>query len=588
MKKKGSVVLTAFFAVLCVTLSFFAPVRCAVASEENSEEEQMQETETETETETQLPDSYFLPIESNEVKGWPQGPQVEAEAAVVMDVSSGTFLYSKNMTAKEYPASITKIMTALVAIENGNLDKKIKCSEHAVYSIEAESSHCGLQPGEKLTLRQALYALMLESANDAANSIAERVGGTIEAFVQMMNDKAKELGCVNTHFTNPHGLHDEDHYTCAYDMALITRAAFANETLAEIAGTVEYSIPKTNKVKEVRYFLNHHKMLSSEEYLYEGCIGGKTGFTSDALNTLVTVAQRDGRRLISVVLKTNGATKTYEESTALLDYGYDQFVCETMQIQDAQLTRAALINMDFQGRTALLEPDVLREPVVTTAKSTEISIPKDGKKKAVKVTYLSDGTLQYTYRGWNVGSASIQFQKPGASLSVSTVSQKITESVPSEKLLQTEAEPEEAKGDWLEKARTAWSGAMEWIYDHDIMAAIVVFILILALLPILMIAYVRNRSSQMIRKERRREREARIRREEEIDSKSVQEIEAEIRGELEKERLKREREEARRLEAQKEEQTIAEAEEVIEKYQKAHRSEETAVQQEKSKGEESV
>lgn len=586
MKKKGSVVLTAFFAALCVTLSFFAPVRYAMASEENFEEEQMQETETETET--QLPDSYFLPIESNEVKGWPQGPQVEAEAAVVMDVSSGAFLYSKNMTAKEYPASITKIMTALVAIEHGDLDKKIKCSEHAVYSIEAESSHCGLQPGEKLTLRQALYALMLESANDAANSIAERVGGTIEAFVQMMNDKAKELGCVNTHFTNPHGLHDEDHYTCAYDMALITRAAFANETLAEIAGTVEYSIPKTNKVKEVRYFLNHHKMLSSEEYLYEGCIGGKTGFTSDALNTLVTVAQRDGRRLISVVLKTNGATKTYEESTALLDYGYDQFVCETMQIQDAQLTRAALINMDFQGRMALLEPDVLREPVVKTAKSTEVSIPKDGKKKAVKVTYLSDGTLQYTYRGWNVGSASIQFQKPGASLPVSTVSQKITESVPSEELLQTEAEPEETKGDWLEKARTAWSGAMEWIYDHDIMAAVVVFILILALLPILMIAYVRNRSSQMIRKERRREREARIRREEEIDSKSVQEIEAEIRGELEKERLKREREEARRLEAQKEEQTIAEAEEVIEKYQKARRSEETAVQQEKSKGEESV
>lgn len=588
MKKKGSIVLTAFFAALCVTLSFFAPVRYAIASEESSGEEQIQEEETETETETQLPESYFLPIESNEVKGWPQGPQVEAEAAVVMDVSSGAFLYSKNMTAKEYPASITKIMTALVAIEHGDLDKKIKCSEHAVYSIEAESSHCGLQPGEKLTLRQALYALMLESANDAANSIAERVGGTIEDFVQMMNDKAKELGCVNTHFTNPHGLHDEDHYTCAYDMALITKAAFANETLAEIAGTVEYSIPKTNKVKEVRYFLNHHKMLSSEEYLYEGCIGGKTGFTSDALNTLVTVAQREGRRLICVVLKTNGASKTYEESTALLDYGYDQFVCKTMEIQDANLTRAALMKMDFQGRTALLEPDVLKEQVVKAAKSTEISLPKGEKKKNVKVTYLSDGILQYTYGDWNVGSASIQFQKPAASPPVRTVSQNIAESVPSGEVLQTEVEQEETEGDWLEKARTAWSDAMEWIYDHDIMAAIVVFILILALLPILVIAYVRNRSSQMIRKERRKEREARIRREEEIDSKSVQEIEAEIRGELEKERLRREREEARRLEAQKEEQTISEAEEVIEKYQKAHMSGETAVQQEKSKGEESV
>ncbi len=575
MKKKERRYSILFLMALCVCLSCFFQAGRVRASEEGAEEG-VEETEVETETETEFPESYFLPVESNETPGWPKGPQVEAEAAVVMDANTGAFLYSKNMEAKEYPASITKIMTALVAIENGNLDKKLKCSEHAVYSIEEGSSHCGLQPGEKITLRQALYALMLESANDAANSIAEKVGGSIEEFVQMMNEKAQELGCVNTHFTNAHGLQDEDHYTCAYDMALITKAAFENETLAEIAGTVEYSIPKTNKVKEERYFINHHKMMQGGEYQYEGCVGGKNGYTSDALNTLVTVANRDGRELICVVLRTNGAVKTYEETSSLLDYGYNKFALKTMEESGAELTVADLMDMKLCGRAALLESQTAREPVMEYMESAQVSLPKKGKKRNVKAVYTTDGTFQYTYEGWSVGSVPVRFSSLEVQQLVETTSQAVKETVAREDLEQTESAQQEpgergfSPAVLVEHVQRFWSGTMEWIYSHDVAAAIVVLILIIALLPVLVVAYVRNRRSQMIRKERRREREERVKRQEEIDSKSVQELEAEIRAELEKEQIKRQREEERRREAQREEEAMTEAEQIIEDYQRTH------------------
>ena len=168
MKKKKKILV-----LLCSALfltSIFPSGKYAYGEEAGYEED----ISSETETEDPYPESYYWPVESNEISGWPQGPQIEAEAAVVMAADTGAFLYSKNMDAKEYPASITKIMTCLVAIENGNLDDEITFSE-IVYDIEYASSHCGIKPGEKMTLRQALYALMLESANDAANGIAEYI-----------------------------------------------------------------------------------------------------------------------------------------------------------------------------------------------------------------------------------------------------------------------------------------------------------------------------------------------------------------------------------------------------------------------------
>lgn len=271
-----------------------------------------------------FPPSYYLPIESNEIPGWPQGPQVQAESAILMDIDHGICLYEKNIHQRQYPASITKLMTALLTIEQADLSDVVTFSENAVYGIEPDSSHIGIQPGEQLTVEESLYGLMLASANEVAMGLAEHVAGSVEAFVDMMNQKAEALGCQDTHFVNPHGLHDENHYVTAYDMALIARAAYQNPTLHKIVSTAEHEIPPTNLQEEARYLVNNHKLLSNAAMYYDGCQGGKTGFTDQALNTLVTFASRDNRTFVCVSLKTNG-TPIYADTGAILDYGFTHF-----------------------------------------------------------------------------------------------------------------------------------------------------------------------------------------------------------------------------------------------------------------------
>ncbi|MDO4170985.1 MAG: D-alanyl-D-alanine carboxypeptidase family protein [Lachnospiraceae bacterium] len=252
-------------------------------------------------------------------------PSVTAKSAILMDANSGEILYEKDIYKKRYPASITKIMTTLVAIENcDSLYETVTYSEHAINSIEPGSSQIYINPGEKLSLEESLYAIMLESANEACNGVAEHIGGSIEGFVDMMNAKAKELGCKNTHFMNPNGLHNDKHYVCAYDMALITKAALKNKTFRKIASTASYTIPTTNKSKQQRPLWNHHKMVKKTNYVYDGVEGGKTGFTMMARNTLVTWCQRDGLELIAVTLRDNGY-ETYTDTKKLFQYGYKNF-----------------------------------------------------------------------------------------------------------------------------------------------------------------------------------------------------------------------------------------------------------------------
>lgn len=317
-----------FFLILAICLYLYHPLP-VYAQEEMIPEDTVSDgaaagEEAPDETPDPYPPSYYLPIESNEIPGWPQGPQVQAESAVLMDVDYGVCLYEKNMHKKQYPASITKIMTALLVIENCTLSDVVTFSENAVYGIEPESSHIGIDVGEQLTVEQSLYALMLASANEVAVGLAEHTAGSVGAFVDMMNQRAKELGCKNTHFVNPHGLHDKKHYVTAHDMALIAREAYHNQTFLDIVCTTTYEIPPTNMEEETRYLLNHQKLLSDDEWYYPGCRGGKTGFTDQALNTLVTFAKRDNRILVCVDLKTNG-TPIYSDTTALLDYGFANF-----------------------------------------------------------------------------------------------------------------------------------------------------------------------------------------------------------------------------------------------------------------------
>lgn len=250
---------------------------------------------------------------------------LSAASAILMDAKTGSILYEKDAYSKQYPASITKLMTILLALEKGSLDDKITFSHDAVFNIESGSAHIGIQEGETLTLEQVLYGIILRSANECANAVAEYVDGSLDQFAKHMTKRAKELGCKNTNFVNANGLFDENHYTTAYDMALIAKKLLQNKTYRSIMSETYYLIPPTEKQEEERHLHGQHQMLNSNSlYYYEGTIGGKTGYTTEARNTLVTYAKKDGMELIAVVLKCEGA-EHYTDTKALFDYGFSNF-----------------------------------------------------------------------------------------------------------------------------------------------------------------------------------------------------------------------------------------------------------------------
>ena len=334
-------------------------------------------------------------------------PSVTAESAIVMDVQSGAILYEKNIDKREYPASITKVMTALVAIENSSLSETVTYSRNAVTNLESGASNIEIQPGEKLSMEDSLYAILLMSANEACNGVAEHVAGSIDNFVAMMNEKAKELGCQNTHFANPHGLHDENHYTCCYDMALIARAAYQNETFRIIVGTARYTIPPTNKHAEQTDLQNHNEMLypfQTNKYVYDGCTGGKTGYTNAANSTLVTYAERDGMTLICVVMNTQSPNQ-WLDSRNLFDYCFDNFQLFNIAENETNYTSAEQKNA---GTLNTNEPfvDIDKDAGIVLPKTAEFS---DATSKIVydDVTNDTVGTIEYTYAGHEVGKADI-------------------------------------------------------------------------------------------------------------------------------------------------------------------------------------
>ena len=251
-----------------------------------------------------------------------QQPAVEAEGAVLMDAATGNVLFSKNGDTKFYPASITKLMTALLVAENCGLDDKVTFSATATTNLESGAVSINMVEGDVMTVRQCLYALLLKSANEVGNALAEHVAGSNAKFAEMMNAKAAALGCTNTHFTNPHGLNDTNHYTTPHDMALIARAAFQNDTVKTVASTRTYTLPPTIKNPSGLTVTMGHKMLNpSDSRYYPGVIGGKTGYTSKAGNTLVTAVEKDGVRLIAVVMKSKSTH--YTDTKAMFDYGFE-------------------------------------------------------------------------------------------------------------------------------------------------------------------------------------------------------------------------------------------------------------------------
>ena len=263
-------------------------------------------------------------------------PEVTAHAYLVMDAQTGQVLVQKGGAERNYPASITKIMTLALAMEKcgGDMTQQVTVSPDAVYSLEAGSSHVALQPGEVVSLNDLFHATILASANDAANVLAEYTAGSMEAFVELMNAKAAELGLAGTHFVNANGLHSADHYTTPYDMARLTQWAMTVPGFSELFGATSYTMQPTNKQEQERLFGTDNCMLVTNKYQYEGTTGGKSGWTEEAGYTMVETVTRSGRSLICVVM---GSAKKYDkfsDSIALLDYCFDHFTPVTLAASD--------------------------------------------------------------------------------------------------------------------------------------------------------------------------------------------------------------------------------------------------------------
>ncbi|WP_343248280.1 D-alanyl-D-alanine carboxypeptidase family protein [Diplocloster hominis] len=342
-------------------------------------------------------------------EGWPQGPSVEAESAIVMEASTGAILYEKNSHEELYPASITKIMTTLLALKNSSLNESVTFSHDAVFSVGASDAKLGgIDEGDKLTMEQCLYGVMLASANDVSYAVAEHIGGSLSKFVDMMNEEAKKLGCENTHFMNASGLPDPEHYTTAYDMALISQEALKNPVFCQIAQTMVYTIPADEYCPEPRARANHHEMKSNGKYPYDGWTGGKTGWTASAGYTLVTFAHKNNMDLICVIMKSS-QTGQYTDTKALLDYGFQNF--KRMNLSDADAQTA---EQESDDNPLGLGDFMKEQPLLGINSEDYIVIPGPASWDQIEAEFIPDaqddetaGSMRYTYNGYYVGTGRV-------------------------------------------------------------------------------------------------------------------------------------------------------------------------------------
>ena len=340
-------------------------------------------------------------------------PSVYSPACILIDADSGKILYSKNANTKMYPASTTKIMTAILTLENCKLDDVAIASHNAVYSIPYGYSVATIQEGEELTIEQLLNVLLIPSANDAAVVLAEHIAGSVEAFSDMMNSKAVELGCKNTHFVNPNGIHDEEHYSTAYDLALIGKYAMQFDTFRTIVQKTSYSLPKTNKYdKEDRLFNTTNDLIkknyssSPTNYYYQYATGAKTGYTDAAKSCIVATATKDDISLIAVVLHSEttaeGLSQRALDCKTLFEYGFNNYsiksiaekdsVAEQISVKNSTKETESLDLLYSDDLSGLVPDDVDISTIAPNIKLTEnLSAPILEGTNLGTITYTIDG-----------------------------------------------------------------------------------------------------------------------------------------------------------------------------------------------------
>lgn len=403
-----------FSLFLLLSLSFSSPVYAAT-------DEQLAEMEARKE----------LEIQSNELEGWPDGPAIGAEGAILIEANSNTILYSKNIHEKLYPASTTKMLTAILIMEHCDLNETMTFSTKAIESIRWGDSNMGANIGDELTVDQALHAILIGSANEAAYAMAEHISGDVESFADLMNEKAKELGCENSHFTNPSGLPDENHYTSAYDLSLIAKEFFSYDYLCKISSTYSCEIPPSESdmeeflaaedtddpIEELEPTILHtkNKLLPDKEYAYDGLVGSKTGYTGDARQTLVSCARKDGMSLICVILKEESPYQ-FEDTVTLFNYGFSNFY--NVPISANETKYQFDLSVPFQSNYSIYGDT---SPLITFKNSPYVTIPRlssfsNLESEIIFSSNNKDGTepiayIDYSYYGFPVGVLPISLEQ---------------------------------------------------------------------------------------------------------------------------------------------------------------------------------
>lgn len=354
-----------------------------------------------------------MPIESDSIEKWPAGPKIGAQSAILMEVNTGTILYSKNIHEKLYPASVTKLLTALIAMEKCDMDEMVTFSTKAIESINwRNDANLGISPGSSITMEQCLYGLLVGSANEVAYAIAEHIcgDGNIEEFAALMNEKAKSLGCKDSNFITPNGIHDDNHYTSAYDLALIARAFYSNELLSKMASTVSYKVPQTEtQTRDDMVVYAKSKLHEGKEYAYEGLVGTKTGYTDYARQTLVSCAKKKGLTLVCVILKEESPYQ-YTDTIDLFNYGFDNFKSVNIADNDTTYVINSLnffsTKSDFFGNS---------KPILQVNEDNYIIIPTDADFEDTESELKYNGIskeeiarVNYYFSDVHVGSASIE------------------------------------------------------------------------------------------------------------------------------------------------------------------------------------
>lgn len=353
-----------------------------------------------------------MPVDSNLIPNWPAGPVVSAEAAILMDADTGTILYSKNIHQKEYPASTTKILTTLIATEMCSMDDVVTFSHDAVFDNPPGSSGIAMDVGQTLTMEQCLNAILIRSANEVCFAVAEHITGTTDwsVFAGIMNERAKELGCLNTNFVNPNGLPDENHYTTAYDLAMIGRAFFANEMLCRISLTRRLEIPASDTIPVAKIENSSMQIIPGGAYAYEYLIGCKTGYTEAARSCLVSCAEKDGMRLICVVLRDESPLQ-YEDTISLFNYGFSNF--EKVNVSQTETKYSIDASGSFYGGSDIFGSS---RPLLSLDKNDCIILPRTASFEEVESTVSYDteseeqaAVIHYTYHGADIGTVRVNF-----------------------------------------------------------------------------------------------------------------------------------------------------------------------------------